>query len=158
MTLQEDLMAKPPCRDGRRNNRPPVSGQFPPGKSANPSGRPPGGRSRKTIVLAAFNAKVSFIQNGKRVRVTKYESGMIQLANKFALGDMKAFLAGHEVLQKYGLMEQETTAFLARLSERDDPVMEDIARRIRETAPLPSSQNDGAAESTKPARQTEDKS
>jgi hypothetical protein len=149
-------MAKPPCRDGRPNNRPPVSGQFPPGKSPNPSGRPPGGRSRKTIVLAAFNAKVSFVQNGKRVRVTKF--GMIQLANKFALGDMKAFLNAHVVLQQYGLMEQETTAFLAQLSERDDPVMDDIVRRIRESAPPPNSENDEAAEITKPAPQTKDKS
>jgi Family of unknown function (DUF5681) len=156
MTLQEELMAKPPCRDGRPNNRPPVSGQFPPGKSPNPSGRPPGGRSRKTIVLAAFNAKVSFVQNGKRVRVTKF--GMIQLANKFALGDMKAFLNAHVVLQQYGLMEQETTAFLAQLSERDDPVMDDIVRRIRESAPPPNSENDEAAEITKPAPQTKDKS
>jgi Family of unknown function (DUF5681) len=106
-------MAKPPCRDGRRNNRPPVSGQFKPGISPNPTGRRPGGRNKKTIVQDAFNAKVTLGQNGKRIRVTKYESGMIQLATKFALGDMKAFVTGHEVLHRYGLMEQETAAFLA---------------------------------------------
>jgi hypothetical protein len=55
-------------------------------------------------------------------------------------------------------MEQETTAFLAQLSERDDPVMDDIVRRIRESAPPPNSENDEAAEITKPAQQTKDKS
>jgi Family of unknown function (DUF5681) len=150
-------MAKPKCTDGRRNNRPPVSGQFKPGISPFPSGRPPNTRNRKTMIQSAFNAKISVTEKGRRRRISKFESGLIQLATKFALGDPKAFIVGHDLLHKHGLMEQETAAFLAQLSERDQPVLEDIIRRIREAAP-PSNDQTEPTENTMPKPEKEGES
>lgn len=127
-------MANTPCRDGRSNNRPPVSGQFKPGQSGHKPGRPPGARNKKAIVQAVFNAKVTFNQNGRRIQVSKFEAGLIQLANKFALGDSKAFAEGIRVLGQYGLLDQDATAFLAELTARDEPVLQDILDRIRSSA------------------------
>ena len=83
-------------------------------------------------MLAAFSAKVTVNENGKRRKITKYEAGMTQLANKFALGDLRALAKGLEILHQFDLMQEETAAFLAALSERDQPVVEDIVRRIRD--------------------------
>jgi hypothetical protein len=149
-------MAKPPCRDGRRNNRPPISGQFKPGKSPNPLGRRHGARNHKAIILEAFNAKVSINRSGKTIRISKYESGMIQLANKFALGDPKVFAHVNELLHRHGLMGEETAAFLATLSERDEPVLGDIIRRIREASPTSSSEPDKTIGATTSSEKTDD--
>jgi hypothetical protein len=158
MKWKRTAMTNPPCRDGRRNNRPPVSGQFKPGQSGNNPGRPPGVRNKKAIVQAAFNAKVTFNQNGKRVRVTKYEAGLLQLANKFALGDSKAFTTGIGVLSQYGLLDQESTSFLAELSERDEPVLQDILKRIRSSGASLNDQGEGSTETSKPPEPDEEKS
>ena len=123
-------MAK--CDDGRRDNRPPEKHQFKKGESGNPAGRRVGVRNRASMVLAAFSAKITINESGKRRKITKYEAGMIQLANKFALGDLKAFGQSIEILQRFDLMQEETAAFIAALGERDQPVVEDIVRRIRE--------------------------
>src|SRR3954453_10827775 len=121
-------MAKAKCTDGRRNNKPPLSGQFKPGVCPNPGGRGRGVRNRKTQILDVFEAKATVIRNGKRFRISKYESGLTHLANNFAHGDPKAIAAAHALFRQYGLFEAEATAFLGQLSERDEPVLEDIVR------------------------------
>jgi Family of unknown function (DUF5681) len=107
------------------------STSFKKGVSGNLSGRPKGSRNRKTIVAAAANAKVTFNENGKRVRRTKFEVSQIQLANKAAGGDIKAIGMQNEFHFKLGLLGSETGSVLPQLGANDELVMADIIRRIR---------------------------
>lgn len=65
---------------------------WPPGcKSPNPKGRPKGSKNRKTLYREAFDARVDLKMGGKAVRLSKDQASYIQLANRCATGDMKAW-------------------------------------------------------------------
>src|ERR1700686_1150872 len=70
--------------------KPPTGPQFRKGQSGNPKGRPKGKPNMATVINRALQAKVIINENGRRREVTKYEAGMIQLANKAASGDLPA--------------------------------------------------------------------
>ena len=80
--------------------RPPVTGQFTPGRSGNPSGRPKGARNVSTVIDAALSEKVTVIQNGKRRSITKLEAAFTQMANKAASGDRQAVKLMIELLHQ----------------------------------------------------------
>src|SRR5215472_463226 len=71
--------------------KPPKHGQFKPGQSGNPEGRPRGALSMATIVQRILNERVSIQKNGKRKTITKLEVAVRQFLDKAALGDLKAF-------------------------------------------------------------------
>jgi Family of unknown function (DUF5681) len=129
-------MAKPPCRDGRRNNRPPVSGQFPPGKSPNPSGRPPGSRNRRKVLEDELNKSVFVTENGKRVRKKKWEIIIAQQVNKAMSSDLKAAQYITDQMFKYGLLNQESDEAPAKLNLDEEAIFDEVAQRIRASEPL----------------------
>ena len=69
--------------------RPPRSGQFKPGQSGNPKGRPKAAKSVGTMVEEVFFRKIPITENGKRREVTMVEAILRQLANGAAKGDMR---------------------------------------------------------------------
>lgn len=147
-------MPKPPCRDRRRNNRPPVSGQFQPGCSGHPPGRKKGSRSRRKVLEDELNKTVFVTENGKRVRRTKWELILAQQVNKAANSDLKAAQYVTDQMFKYGLLNQDSDeAAPAKLTADEKLIFDDIARRIRSSEPtaqpdtLPDD-NDPASEST----------
>jgi Family of unknown function (DUF5681) len=124
-------MAKPPCRDGRRNNKPPVSGQFKQGQSGNQPGRRKGSRNKRKVLEDELNKTVFVTENGKRVRKKKWEIIIAQQVNKAMNSDLKATQYVTEQAFKYGLMSQETDPEPAKLGSAEKPVFDEIARRIR---------------------------
>ena len=70
--------------------RPPQATRFTPGMSGNPSGRPRGRPSLRGLIDKIANAKVTVTEAGRRVRRSKLEVAITQLANKAAGGDIKA--------------------------------------------------------------------
>ena len=72
---------KPDYRVGYK--KPPLHARFKKGKSANPRGRPRGSKNLSTLLDDALNEPVVVTENGKSRRITKWQLGVRQLANKF---------------------------------------------------------------------------
>lgn len=67
--------------------KPPRATQFQKGVSGNPNGRPKGRRNLASTLYAVLNELVTVHENGRRVRITKFEAACKQLVNKAAAGD-----------------------------------------------------------------------
>lgn len=70
--------------------KPPKSGQFKPGQSGNPNGRPKGNKNASTLLLEALAEKVTIRENGTVRTITKAEAAVKQMVNGAAKGDSKA--------------------------------------------------------------------
>jgi hypothetical protein len=67
--------------DVARHKRPPRKGQFQPGQSGNPVGRPKGSRNIRTYVYELLGAKIPVIEGGKTRNIPRAEAIAIQLVN-----------------------------------------------------------------------------
>lgn len=71
--------------------KPPKSGQFKPGQSGNPKGRPSGSKNIYKLLDDIVNEKIQMTKNGKPVRISKKQAMLFQAVNKAVQGDLKAF-------------------------------------------------------------------
>jgi Family of unknown function (DUF5681) len=133
MTLREELMAKRKGNYG--NNKPPVSGQFKPGQSGHPPGRPKGSRNRRKVLEDELNKTVFVTEGGRRIRRKKWDVILAQQVNKAVGGDLKATQYIMEQAFKYGLLNLEADGAPAKLNFDEQSVLDDIARRIRASQP-----------------------
>ncbi len=70
--------------------KPPKSGQFHPGQSGNPKGRPKGSKNTYKLLDEILNEKVQIVKNGNPIKIPKKLAMLLQVANKAAKGDLKA--------------------------------------------------------------------
>lgn len=70
--------------------KPPAHTRFKPGQSGNPRGRPRGSVDFGRALLAAASESVVITENGRKVRLSKFEVAARQVANKAATGDHRA--------------------------------------------------------------------
>ncbi len=70
--------------------KPPKSGQFKPGQSGNPKGRPSGSKNIYKLLDDIVNEKIQMTKNGKPVKISKKQAMLLQAANKAVQGDLKA--------------------------------------------------------------------
>jgi hypothetical protein len=70
--------------------KPPSNGQFKPGQSGNPRGRPKGAKNFATAIDDELRARVTVTENGARRRVSKREVIAKRLVNRAAEGDLRA--------------------------------------------------------------------
>ena len=82
--------------------RPPKATRFKKGVSGNERGRPKGAKNVVTLFRETMAQKVPIVENGRRRKVAKFEAALIQLANKAATGDAKAFQAIMNILRELG--------------------------------------------------------
>jgi hypothetical protein len=112
------------------NERPRRRGQFKPGQSGNPRGRPKGSKNIRTYVNEHLNKKIEIIENGKTRKVCRGEAIAIRLVNMAAKGEPKGLAA----IMSF---TRETDAALSDLRPNvltlaaDAAVLEDIVARIR---------------------------
>ena len=83
--------------------RPPKATRFKKGVSGNERGRPKGAKNVVTLFRETMAQKVPIVENGRRRKVAKFEAALIQLANKAATGDAKAFQAIMNILRELGI-------------------------------------------------------
>jgi hypothetical protein len=105
--------------------RPPKHSRFAKGQSGNPSGRPKGARSFKTIIEAELNEKLTIIENGKSRRLTKRELAVKALVNMALKGDIRSFI---EVVRISEVAAAEAPAE-APLSPEDEALLRDFFLR-----------------------------
>lgn len=81
-------MAKQNGKVGYKN--PPVSGQFKPGQSGNPKGRPKGAKNLKTELEEELLEKIPIKEQGKVLKVSKQRAMLKALTARAMQGDPKA--------------------------------------------------------------------
>jgi hypothetical protein len=154
MTLREELMAKRKGNYG--NNKPPVSGQFKPGQSGHPPGRPPGSRNRRKVLEDELNKSVFVTENGKRVRKKKWEIIIAQQVNKAMSSDLKAAQYITDQMFKYGLLNRESDEMPAKLNSDEKAIFDEIAQRIRASQPPDAPPEDQSGENDPPRPPTDE--
>lgn len=70
--------------------KPPKSGQFKPGQSGNPKGRPSGSKNIYKLLDDIVNEKIQMTKNGKPVKISKKQAMLLQATNKAVQGDLRA--------------------------------------------------------------------
>ena len=70
--------------------KPPAQTRFKKGRSGNPSGRPKGTLNFAAALKRALEEPVVINEGGQRRTVTKLDAAVTQLANKSAMGDLRA--------------------------------------------------------------------
>lgn len=134
-------MAKPNEPTGGGYGRPPKHTQFKKGQSGNPKGRPKGSKSLDTMLVESVSERVTINESGTPRKVSKLAAMHKQLANKGALGDLRAL---QMILQKLESIEKRTQS----QSELFDQADLDVIKELRERLKYVSSEddNDGPAE------------
>jgi hypothetical protein len=113
-----------------RDHRPPRKGQFRPGQSGNPDGRPPGCKNIRTYVNKYLNEKIPIIENGKTRTIPRAEAIAIQLVNQAAKGEPKGLADVMSFTREFDAAVSDLRPnALARAA--DAVVLEDIIARIR---------------------------
>src|ERR1700737_5496884 len=68
---------------------PPAEKQFKKGQSGNPSGRPKGAKSLRTVIKEAASKKLSVVEDGKRKKKSKMDLMVTQMFNRAAQGEAR---------------------------------------------------------------------
>ena len=127
-----------PAMTDEHDHRPPRKGQFKPGQSGNPYGRPPGSKNIRTYVNKHLNEKIPIIENGKTRTIPRAEAIAIQLVNQAAKGEPKGLAAVMSFTREFDAAVGDLRPnALARAA--DAVVLEDIIARIRAGNPSPDS-------------------
>lgn len=103
--------------------KPPKSGQFQPGKSGNPKGRPKGSLDFKTNVQEMLSKQVTITEGGKQKRVSAIRAILMRLTEKSLKGEQRAI---EKVLSLASEMAAELEAKQEgrALSQSDEEIME----------------------------------
>lgn len=120
-----------------RYQRPPRKGQFRPGQSGNPRGRPKNSKNLKTYVAELLHAPITVVEDGKEKKIPRVKAIAIQLVNLAAKGDPKGLAAVINLTREFEVgLSDATPAALDRFE--DASVLDGIIARIRagEEAPL----------------------
>ena len=120
-----------------RYQRPPRKGQFKPGQSGNPRGRPKGSRNIRTCVQDLLDARIAVKENGKIRKIPRSEAIAIQLVNLASKGDPKGLAAVLNMTRDYEAASGDSRPIALSRAE-DEAVMAGIVARIRAAEPTPS--------------------
>ena len=105
--------------------RPPKSGQFSPGQSGNPKGRPKGARDLATNVQAVLSRKITVVDRGRRTSMSAAEAILHRYLELAIKGDVKAGAFLLSQLERFQPAEaNESSADV--LSERDHEIMQNF--------------------------------
>lgn len=109
--------------------KPPKKGQFKPGQSGNPKGRPKGAKNLKTELLEELTERIEIKESGKARKVSK-QRGMIKaLTIKALSGDARAAnIIFGLILKVTGDAEQEPEE--VNLTEIDAQILADLEQAV----------------------------
>jgi len=120
-----------------RYQRPPHKGQFKPGQSGNPHGRPKGSRNIRTYVQRLLDAPILVKEDGKTRKISRAEAIAIQYVNMAARGDPKGLAAVMTLTREYDSAAGDSQSSALSRAE-DKAVMAGVIARIRAADPAPS--------------------
>jgi hypothetical protein len=80
-----------------------IAARYPKGKSGNPKGRPKGSKNRAIIAAAEVSELIPITENGHRQKITKWHAGFKQQVNNAVMGNLAAYKAVEETLDRLGV-------------------------------------------------------
>lgn len=112
--------------------KPPIAGQFKPGRSGNPKGRPKGARNVSTVIDEVLNERIAVTERGRHRTITTLEALVRGLRADALAGNPKSrltmiSLAFQVEAKNEGLATPDPTA-----SEADARIMARLVDRIRQ--------------------------
>jgi hypothetical protein len=110
---------------------PPKSGQFKPGKSGNPKGRPKGSKNLKTLVINEAYEVVEIFDKGKKRRLSQLHVMLLQLKQKALKGDLKAIDRFFDLLSKYEDADDQSESLPIDLSVEDEAILRGYEEQFR---------------------------
>lgn len=87
--------------------KPPAQGQFPPGVSGNPKGRPKHSKNIITLLDMELEQKVTVSENGVKKTVTKREAFVKRMVTAAMQGDSKFVTALLNILKQSDAFEEK---------------------------------------------------
>ena len=108
----------------------PKHSQFKKGQSGNPRGRTKGKAKLPDFAKAlvdSLSERVTVVVNGKPSKITKFDAGLIQFANKVAKGDVASFKM---LLGLQGQLAVHGPAHAASEAENTQAVRDRIMKRL----------------------------
>ena len=109
-------------------NRPPLSGQFKPGQSGNPKGRPKGSRNLKTDLTSMMKRRVQIREDGEPRMVSRQELVLLRLFERAAKGDTKACTQLFNMIMKFEPRDGSDSES-AIVTDHDHEIIADFLRR-----------------------------
>ena len=103
--------------------KPPKSGQFEPGQSGNPKGRPKGAKNLKTVLEEEFYEKVMLKENGKTKKIPKFQAMIKSLMAKAIKGDNKSAMTLINLALKTAATELDVNPEDAELTATDEAIL-----------------------------------
>lgn len=119
------------AKGGVGYGRPPQHTRFKKGSSGNPKGRPKGSKNLDTLLVELVSERVTINENGIPKKVSKLAAMHKQLANKGAIGDLRAL---QMILQKLDAIERRSQATSEVFEEADREVMKELGERLKHIA------------------------
>ena len=113
--------------------RPPRHGQFKPGHSGNPKGRPKNSRNLKTIIREVFTERIMVREGERRRSITKLEGVVLRQVEAALKGSDRAALAVLKMAQQVELLDDfQKPSEMLRLSPAEQSVFEEIRASLLE--------------------------
>ncbi len=120
-------MAKKDCDVGY--GKPPKAGQFQPGQSGNPNGRPKGAKNFKTELEEELFEKITIKEQGKVLKVSKQRAMLKALTARAMKGDPRA--ATVIVSMMYRLLDvDEVAEEIEDLTDADKAILAQFEKKV----------------------------
>ena len=103
--------------------KPPKSGQFKPGESGNPRGRPPKVKNTSDILKKELDQEVTLTEGSQRITLTKKQAMLKHLVNKAVGGDFRAAIFVFSQAQALEISEETQEEAVSNLSPEDKKLL-----------------------------------
>lgn len=114
--------------------KPPKEYRFKPGKSGNPSGRPKGAKSLKSLVLEELSVTMEASEDGKRVKISKGKAAVKVLVSKALGGDLAAMRQLMGLMATFLAEPEGSDTAQAPLTESDAALLKAYVERVSGTS------------------------
>ncbi len=109
--------------------KPPKKGQFKPGESGNPAGRPKGTKNLKTDLQEEMSEKISVMERGNQVTYTKQQALVKTLSTKALKGDLRAINTLISLMNRLLVDEEDAIAEEKPVSTSDQALFDAFLKR-----------------------------
>ena len=108
--------------------KPPKAGQFKPGQSGNPKGRPKGSRNLKTDLNNLMKKRITIREGGKARSTSALEAVLLSLFGSATRGDVRASTTLINTVMKLN-PDTKDDSESSNISESDEELIKDFFRR-----------------------------